>query len=151
MVSLAGGDLDPSEVIHITTAPGWQAYFTLDGSDPRLSIGRRLYTEPIQAPTNAVVIKAAAIPAGQQISSGNWTDLGQHSFSPIPRPRLMAVRVGAFLQLSWSVQFTNQVLEAASDVSGPWVQLTGAPTQVGEEFRAEERLSGFTRFFRLKK
>ncbi len=150
VVSLPGGDMDPSEVIRITTAPGWQAYFTLDGSDPRLSIARRPYTEPIQAPTNAVVIKAAAIPVGQQISSGNWTDLGQQVFSSVPRPRLMAMRVGPSLQLSWSVQFTNQVVEAASDVSGPWVGLTGAPTQVGEEFRAVEELSGSTRFFRLR-
>src|SRR6185503_9456638 len=133
-----GGQLDQNDVIQITTAAGWQAYFTLDGSDPRLSPQRRLYTDPIPAGTNSFVLKAAAILVGQAIASGNWTDLSQQTFYPVPRPRLSIRQVGLVLQLSWSAQFTNHVLEAATALGGPWNGPIGTPTQVGDELRVEQ-------------
>ena len=51
---------------------GWQIYFTLDGSDPRLSPTRVHYHAGVDVPEGAV-IKAAAI--YRNLSTHNWTDL----------------------------------------------------------------------------
>lgn len=149
-LSLANGEVQPGTTVSLTTQPGWLAYVTLDGSDPRLSLSRQLYTEPISIQQAGILRAAAILPVGQTLANGNWTDLAEATFTVVPRPRLIARAQGLSLQLSWAAPFTNHILEAATAIQGPWIGASGPQTQVGNEIHVGQSLSGPTRFFRLR-
>ena len=136
--------------IRITGPAGWQIFYTLDGSDPRLSPGRRPYVSPLPVMTNDWTLRAAAIPTGTAPALGDWTDLTRQTFAGVPVLRLIVARVGALVELSWPAQFTNQVLEAADSVEGPWIALPNAQVSAEGSFQRIESPAGATRFYRLR-
>ena len=78
-VSPAGGVFASSVLVTLTPQSGWDAYYTLDGTDPRLSDTRQQYTVPITITTSAALRTAASL-SGQPLSAGEWTGLAQYDF-----------------------------------------------------------------------
>ena len=79
-VSPAGGAFAGSVAVTLTPQAGWDAYYTLDGSDPRLSDTRQPYTAPITITTSSALRTAASL-SGQPFSAGQWTGLVQYDFT----------------------------------------------------------------------
>jgi hypothetical protein len=82
VVDPQGGVFADSITATITTQPGWDAYYTLDGSDPRLSNTRQLYISPIFL-TESATLKAAASEAGEPLTAGKWTGMAECSFERV--------------------------------------------------------------------
>ncbi|GDX82939.1 hypothetical protein LBMAG42_47500 [Deltaproteobacteria bacterium] len=59
--------------VTISAAPGWIAYATLDGSDPRLSATRVQVDAGVEV-NEAAVLRFAAVEDGYPIEDGRWTD-----------------------------------------------------------------------------
>ncbi|HVV86175.1 MAG TPA: CotH kinase family protein [Kofleriaceae bacterium] len=76
-----GGHAGPATSVHLTVPAGWDAYYTLDGSDPRLSPTRIPYASPIAVPA-AATLRAAALATGTAPAAGNWTDRTDCAFGP---------------------------------------------------------------------
>ena len=73
-----GGTFSSSRSVTLFSSNGYAAYYTLDGSDPRLSKTRQPYTVAIEVPTSAT-LKTAGLrgsPAG-----GDWTRVNTYAFS----------------------------------------------------------------------
>ena len=150
VLSVAGGPIIAGSVVQLTAASGWEIYYTTDGSDPRLSWSRRIYTGPI-TPTDSGMIKAAAVPASEWLSAGNWTDLAVGSFVVLPRPELFALRNGTGLKLTWPAAFTNQVLESATGLRGAWSEVLATPTLVDDHFEVNQPTTNSACFYRLRR
>lgn len=68
VIAPASGSFDTEQEITFTVEPDWQAYYTLDGSDPRVSHTRALYEGPFTV-SSSVVVRAMAIDdSGEMIS-----------------------------------------------------------------------------------
>jgi hypothetical protein len=148
-LSIPGGAVGAGTLLELTAASGWTIYLTTDGSDPRLSLSRQIYTDPTPLTTSGVV-RAAAIPANESLAAGNWTELATESFIVFPRPQLLAWRNGSGLKLAWSTAFTNQVLESATEPRGPWSEALGTSVLAGDHFEVNETSASSTRFYRLR-
>jgi len=149
VISPSDGSLRPGGTISVFTQPGWQAYYTLDGSDPRLSLSRQPYKHPITVSTDSM-FKTAAIPLNLALTSGDWTDLALRVLTIDPRPVLVIQHAGDKVRLTWPAQFTNHVVETAAAIPGIWTQLPVAPMVAGQEFHVEQNMSNYAGFFRLK-
>lgn len=73
-----------SVIISLIAEDGWATFYTLDGSDPRLSTESQVYSEPFEV-TESTSVKAAAIPVDPDsgeplLNRGGWTDLGEFFF-----------------------------------------------------------------------
>lgn len=149
-IVLPSAEADAGSPVQITTPSGWQAYYTLDGTDPRLSPTRLLYTGAIPFPLTPTTLKASALPAGAAPASGNWTDLIGQTLNASPRPRLGIQRLADSIRLSWGVEFTNQVLETTTTLPGPWLPVPAPTIRDGNRLRVDQTLGNAPRFFRLK-
>jgi len=149
MLSLTEGPVVSGALLQLSAQLGWQIFFTTDGSDPRLSLSRSLYTIPLTV-TNSMLVKAAALPSGDLPASGKWTDLATRNFIAFPRPQLFFSIIGSTLKLSWLASFTNQVLETTRDLRNPWTALPATPTQVNDRFETDQIATGTERFYRLR-
>ena len=148
-ISLAGGRVPAGTALTLTGPQGWTIYFTLDGSDPRLSPNRGAYSVPLVLSTSGT-FKVAAIPANESLTTGDWSDLASASFVIVPRPRLSILPNGSRLTLSWSATFTNQAVESAATLEDSWTNVVVTPTLVGDHFEADPPAAGFMRFYRLR-
>jgi len=148
-ISPPGGQVPPGTTLTLVALPGWAIYYTTDGSDPRLSLSRLIYSGPITL-SNSVVIKVAAIPSGDPPTSGNWTDLATADFVAVLRPQLFIVQDGAGIKLIWPASFSNQVLESVTNIQGAWSQVIATPLLVGDHFEVPQASSNSARFYRLR-
>ena len=148
-ISLAGGRVPAGTALTLTGPQGWTVYFTLDGSDPRLSPNRSAYSVPLLLSTSGT-FKAAAIPANESLTTGDWSDVASVSFVIVPRPRLSILPNGSRLTLSWPATFTNQVIESAATLRDGWTEVLVTPILVGDHFETDQPAEGVTRFYRLR-
>ena len=68
--------------VTLSVAPGWVAVYSVDGSDPRLSATRKIYSVPFTVAESAIV-RAAGLFVGEgaaDFESGAWTDLASARF-----------------------------------------------------------------------
>ena len=79
VASPAGGIYVGSVSVSLPLQPGWDGWYTLDGSDPRLSNTRQLYSVPIPINQSAT-LKAAASETGEPLSSGKWTGMTEQIY-----------------------------------------------------------------------
>lgn len=150
VLSAEGGEISANTGLSITAAAGWTIYFTTDGSDPRLSLSRRMYTAPIVL-TNSILLKAAAIPADEPLVEGNWTDLAAAHFAVFRRPDLLLLQDGDGWKLTWQAEFTNWVLESTTELGQPWGEVLAAPNLLGGHLQVEQPCADAMRFYRLRR
>ncbi|MBI4586479.1 MAG: CotH kinase family protein, partial [Planctomycetes bacterium] len=86
-----GGIFSEPVTVTITAPAGWQAVFTVDGTDPRLSNSGMVYSVPIliESPTK---LRVAAVSGG--FASGNWTELAEHQYEV----QETSLQVGPFIR-----------------------------------------------------
>jgi hypothetical protein len=71
---------DPARTVTLTVPAGWDIYYTLDATDPRLSPTRLRYTAPLTL-TAATTLRAAALASATPPSAGAWTDRTDCTFT----------------------------------------------------------------------
>ena len=77
-LSVTGGKIEPTDTIELSQISG-KAYYTVDGSDPRLPGGAISaqaieYTSPIQLPKNQTTLKVRAL------QQGEWSPLRENTY-----------------------------------------------------------------------
>jgi hypothetical protein len=148
-ISPAGGQVGAGTSVTLSCAPGWKVYFTLDGSDPRLSLNRQLYTAALNLQQTAT-LKAAAMPTVESPAGGNWTDLATVTFTVVPRPEISIFHSTTGLTLTWPAAFTNQALESLTSPGGTWIELPVTPALVGDHYEVDQTFTDTVRFYRLR-
>ena len=74
-----GGMFDGPTLVTLTTTEGRATFYTIDGTDPRLSPTRQAYTEPFTLETSGL-LKVAAIAEDLNFKGGDWTGAGDYQF-----------------------------------------------------------------------
>ncbi|HYG21328.1 MAG TPA: lamin tail domain-containing protein [Verrucomicrobiae bacterium] len=148
ILSLNGSALQGG-TISMTASAGWLIYFTIDGTDPRLSTTRSIYVSPISAEW-IKRLKAVAIPQGVPLSSGNWSDLATVPWDANPRLEIAALGLQSGIKLMWPAEFTNHVLETATSFDGGWQPVNETVVLSGPRFELQVPAASSNRFFRLR-
>ncbi len=122
------------------------------GFDARLAAG----SPAIQAGLNLCSVFTTDMMGAPRPATGSW-DAGAYVFgvtppTPTADPRLGLTVQGEHLQVRWSTNLVNYVLQSMSIISSPgnWADVAGAPTVEQNQFLISTPASGAGRLYRLR-